>query len=415
MPDYGPELANQYMNALRSHLGAPEEDSLHDAYDVGRKALTRGLGVIQLSLMHHQSLAAILRQLPTPEQGALAASSAAEVQVESLSVFEMALRGYREANEELTRLNHELETLAETEHQARLELERTHRELKQAQGQLVQSAKLAALGQLAAGMAHEINNPLAFVLNNLAVIQRHTRELPELLRLYHEAAALAAPQHQGLFQQIVDLADQIDLPYILENLENMLTRSREGLKRIQLIVQDLREFSGLDRASFLEEVDLNTGIASTVNLVRGRAQSKNVALEVDLGPLPRVTCFASKIHQIVLNLSVNAIDACAAGGKVVIRTCAVPEGVEIHVIDNGCGIDPAIRDRIFDPFFTTKPPGQGTGLGLSISHAIAQEGGGQIDVESTPGQGAHFTLRLPCRPPGAGSGSGVSGGTRVSG
>jgi signal transduction histidine kinase len=423
----GPELAQEYMTALRHHLATAGEESLHEAYDVGRKALTRGLGVIHLAVLHHESLAAILRQLPTAEQSAQAAASAAEVQAESLSVYEMALLGYREANEQLTRLNQELEeqaaelassneryqrlaadleTLANTEHQARLELEKTHRELRQTQGQLVQSAKLAAVGQLAAGVAHEINNPLAFVLNNIAVLQRHTRALPELIRLYHQAAEVAAADRQDLYQQILDLGDQIDLPYILDNLESMLARSREGLKRIQLIVQDLRDFSGLDRASFLEETDLNAGIASTLNIVRGRAQLKRVELEVDLGPLPRITCFASKIHHVVLNLCINAIDACSEGGKVTVRTCAVAGGVEVHVIDNGRGIDPAIRDRIFDPFFTTKPPGQGTGLGLSISHAIIEESGGQIEVDSAPGKGSHFTVRLPLKPPKPGAGSG---------
>jgi signal transduction histidine kinase len=420
----GPELAKEYMEALRHHLTTAGEESLHEAYDVGRKALTRGLGVIHLAVLHHESLAAILRQLPNAEQSAQAAASAAEVQAESLSVYEMALLGYREANEQLTRLNRELEeqaaelassneryrrlaadleALAKTEHEARLELERTHRELRQTQSQLVQSAKLAAVGTLAAGIAHEINNPLAFVLNNMAVLQRHTRALPDLIRLYHQAAEAAAPQQQELYQQILELGDQIDLPYILDNLESMLARSREGLKRIQLIVQDLRDFSGLDRASILEQSDLNANLASTLNIVRGRAHLKHVELEVDLEPLPLVTCFASKIDQVVLNLCINAIDACAEGGKVTVRTHAVPGSVEIHVIDNGVGIAPSIRDRIFDPFFTTKPPGQGTGLGLSISHAIIEEAGGQIEVESEPGKGSHFTVRLPLNPPRAGS------------
>ncbi len=423
----GPELAHEYMEALRNHLATAGEESLHEAHDVGRKALTRGLGVVHLAVLHHESLAAILRQLPTAEQGAQAAASAAEVQAESLSVFEMALRAYRETNEQLTRLNRELEeqaaelassneryrrlaadleTLANTEHQARLELERTHRELKQTQSQLVQSAKLAAVGQLAAGVAHEINNPLAFVLNNVAVIQRHTRALPELIRLYHQAAEVAAAHRQDLYQQILDLGDQIDLPYVLDNLDSMLARSRDGLKRIQLIVLDLRDFGGLDRASVLEEADLNAGITSTLNIVHGRAHSKRVELEVDLEPLPSVTCFPSKIDHVVLNLCVNAIDACSEGSKVTVRTRAVPGGVEIHVIDNGSGIDRAIRDRIFDPFFTTKPPGQGTGLGLSISHGIIEESGGQIEVDSEPGKGSHFTVRLPLKPPRAGARSG---------
>ena len=420
MIDDGRELSHEYMTALRDHVADGGEASLHEAYDLGRKALTRGLGVVHLAVLHHESLAAILRRLPTPEESAKATRSAAEVQAESLSVFEMALRGYRETNAQLTRLNEELreqaaelarsneryrqlaaelEQMAATERQSRLELERTHQELQKTQGQLVHSAKLAALGQLVAGVAHELNNPLAFVLNNLSVLERDTHSLPDLIHLYHEAASVAAQLRQDLYQRILDLADQIDLPYILDNLENILVRSHEGLKRIQRIVQDLRDFARLDQASFQEEIDLSAGIASTLDLIRGRARLQRVELEVDLRPLPPVTCFPSKINQVVLNLGMNAIDACSEGGSVTVRTCAVPGGVEIHVIDTGCGINPAIRAKIFDPFFTTKPPGKGTGLGLSISHAIVEEHGGQIEIDSTPGQGALFIARLPLKPP----------------
>ncbi len=122
-------------------------------------------------------------------------------------------------------------------------------------------------------------------------------------------------------------------------------------------------------------------------------------LFVDFGSLPLVTCYPAKINQVVLNLLSNAVDACGDNGKVTVRTCPCDRGVEIHVIDTGCGIAPAIRERIFDPFFTTKPPGKGTGLGLSISHGIVEDHGGAIEVESTPGQGTHFTVTLPLRPP----------------
>src|SRR5262249_19574549 len=212
-----------------------------------------------------------------------------------------------------------------------------------------------------------------------------------VLRLYQEAASLVSERRSDLSQRMLDLADRIDLPYVLDNLDRILTRSQQGLKRIQQIVLDLRNFAHLDQGTEQEEADLNANIASTLNIVRGWAEMQRVELEVDLAPLPPVTCFPLKINQVVLNLCANAIEACSGGGKVRVRTRAVPGGVEVHVLDTGCGIDPAIRDRIFDPFFTTKPPGRGTGLGLSISHAIVEEHGGQIEVDSAPGQGAHFT------------------------
>ncbi len=148
-----------------------------------------------------------------------------------------------------------------------------------------------------------------------------------------------------------------------------------------------------------EVTDLNAGIKSTINIAIGRAKKQRVDLEMDLMPLPSVTCRLTKINQMLLNLVVNAIDACPQGGKVIVRSRPDRDGVVLQVIDNGCGIDPAIRQKIFDPFFTTKPQGQGTGLGLSIGHGIVAEHGGRIEVESIPGRGSTFTIRLPLKPP----------------
>ena len=407
MSQNGHNFAIDYLATLEDHLARTGEGSLLHAFDLGRAAFTRGIGVVDIAIVHHESLAAILGRMPTLEEHARATRKASEVQAESLSVYEMALLGYREANVELTRLNKELNSqaaalakLAASEREARLELERTHQELKSAQSQLVHSAKLASLGQLVAGVAHEINNPLAFVSNNLAVLRRDTEPLPELFQLYQEATELAAQRRPDLARRIHELADQIDLPYLRDNLEGMLTRSYQGLKRIQQIVLDLRHFAHLDQGVCAEETDLNANITSTLNLIRGWTEIQRVALELDLATLPPVTCSPVKINQVILNLCVNAIDACSEGGKVIVRTRPAAGGVVIQFVDTGHGIDPAIQDRIFDPFFTTKPPGKGTGLGLSISHAIVEEHGGTIEVESTPGQGACFTVRIPLQPPG---------------
>src|SRR5262249_3298947 len=171
-------------------------------------------------------------------------------------------------------------------------------------------------------------------------------------------------------------------------------RSRDGLKRIQQIVKDLRDFARLDESD-LKEVDLVAGIESTLHIIQSRAKKQQVELVRELAPLPPVTCYPAKVNQVVLNLEANAIDACKPGATVTVRTAAGEDGVEIHVIDTGEGIDPAVREKIFDPFFTTKPLGQGTGLGLSISFQIVHDHGGKITLASEPRPGTHVVVAFP--------------------
>jgi signal transduction histidine kinase len=259
---------------------------------------------------------------------------------------------------------------------------------------LVQSEKLAGLGQMVAGVAHEMNNPLAFVGNNLAVAQRDLAALGEVVQTYREADAVIREHRPELMQRIAAADERIDIHYTLTSLGELMVRSREGIARIRQIVRDLCDFARLDTGD-LEDADINDGIRSTLNIVAGAAKNKGVAIETELGALPRVTCYPAKINQVVMNLLTNAIDACSAGGKIVVRTEALQGRVRLTVSDTGIGINPEFRERVFDPFFTTKPPGKGTGLGLSISYGIVQTHGGEIDFSSSPGKGTVFTVNLP--------------------
>jgi signal transduction histidine kinase len=336
-------------------------------------------------------------KLEQTEQGLRDAEQRSRSYADELQVLNATLerrvaartRDLQVSRDHLEERNRLLQELAESERQ-------THEELKRAQTQLVESEKLAALGQLVAGVAHEINNPLAFVANNVAVLQRDIGSLRELLSMYQDGNTVLADRLPELAARIRDLATRIDLAYTLGSLDRLLYRSRDGLKRIQQIVKDLRDFARLD-ASDLQEVDLNAGIASTVNIVLGQAKKQQVTLQMDLGALPPVTCYPAKINQVILNLLTNAIDACPDNGRITVGTRTDGDQVAIVVEDNGTGIDPTIRDKIFDPFFTTKPQGKGTGLGLSISYGIVQGHGGTIDVASRPGEGTRFTVRLPTR------------------
>ncbi len=305
-----------------------------------------------------------------------------------------------QSNDQLQRFTEDLVKLAAAERQSRLELEQANKDLKRAEAHLVQSEKLTSLGLMVAGVAHEINNPLAFVSNNLAVIQRDVGLLNKVLDLFHKAEPTLAQHDPTLLTQLTELADDIDLPYTQQSLQTLFERSREGLRRIENIVRDLRDFARVDPGDY-QEVDLNPGLRSSLNIIQGRARNQGVTLVTELEPLPLVPCQPGKINQVILNLLVNALDACKNGGTITIRSHPEPDNamVRLEIEDTGTGIPADILDRIFDPFFTTKPLGMGTGLGLSISYGIVASHGGSLEVESEPGRGSHFIIRLPLKRP----------------
>ncbi len=271
-----------------------------------------------------------------------------------------------------------------------------NRQLREAQAALVQSEKLASLGQLAAGMAHEINNPVAYVTNNLAVLSREVRAVMEVLQAYRRGAEVLANADPRLAAQVAELEEEADWEWVQENLPRLFDASLDGLSRVRKTVQNLREFARLDAAE-LDELDLNAALTSTLDVLRRDLDEKQISVSTHFEPLPPVVCRPGKIHQVFLNLLLNAVQASPAQGRIELRTAAVRDDAVVEVQDHGCGIDPAHLPRLFEPFFTTKAVGQGAGLGLSICYGIVRDHGGSIDVDSQLGRGSTFRVRLPYR------------------
>jgi signal transduction histidine kinase len=292
------------------------------------------------------------------------------------------------------------------------ELEKILAELKNTQSQLIQSEKMASIGQLAAGVAHEINNPVGFVKSNLGTLQEYHDDIMDLLADYRAVEALLdttdpidSAELTPLLSALRIKREAVDLDFIAQDCRSVVEDSLDGLDRVEKIVTDLKNFSHMDKAQ-LEYADINAGIESTLNIVKNEIRHKAEIVR-DLGDLPQVRCYPQRLNQVFMNLLVNAGHAVEKGGRIHIRTRMVDGRAEIRISDNGCGIPEEIRSRIFDPFYTTRDVGKGTGLGLNVAYNIIESHGGSIEVESAVGEGTTFVIRLDVEPallPDAGGG-----------
>lgn len=275
------------------------------------------------------------------------------------------------------------------------ELAQVNRTLRRAQEQLVQTEKLASIGQLAAGVAHEINNPVGFVFSNFSSLERYLGDLFRMLAAYEASEPLLAATPAAA--RLAELRQTIELDFLKEDVPALMAESREGIERVRKIVQDLKDFSRVDTRQEWEWADLHKGLDSTLNIVNNEIKYKADVVK-RYGELPEVQCLASELNQVFMNLLVNAAHAIdKTRGTIHLRTGHRDDQVWIEVEDDGCGIAADNLSRIFDPFFTTKPVGHGTGLGLSLSYGIVKKHGGQIQVTSELGRGTCFRVSLPVR------------------
>jgi two-component system NtrC family sensor kinase len=266
-------------------------------------------------------------------------------------------------------------------------------ELRNAHEQLLQSEKMASIGQLAAGIAHEINNPVGFVNSNMGSLKTYVETLLDVIDRYE----LAAAPHPQLAAHMAAVRNQVDLAFLKDDVVDLVGESMDGLKRVKDIVQALKDFSHVGEAVW-QVADLHQGLDSTLNIVANEIKYK-ARVEKHYGDIPPITCLASQLNQVFMNLLVNAAQALTGDGVITMRTGGSDGWVWVEVGDNGSGIPPEVMKRIFEPFFTTKPVGSGTGLGLSLSYGIVSRHGGRIDVASEPGVGTRFTVHLPVTPP----------------
>ena len=313
------------------------------------------------------------------------------------------------ATDYLVKMPHAFELQARIRHHSKAYLDsqavqETLSKLQQTQVQLIQSEKMASVGLLAAGVAHEINNPIGFIKSNLGTLMRYMENLIGMVELYQQVKP-SPDIKQDLLREIVDARKNLDFDFLKEDSIELMNETRDGLVRVKKIVQDLKDYSHIDDEDWVVS-DIHKGIESTLSLMAHELDS-TLKVEKQFGELPQVECIAASVNQIFASILTNASQAIDGEGTITIRTGTgskpeqdlpiTEECVWIEIKDDGKGIEAANINNIFDPFFTTLPIGSGQGLGLSTSQSIAHKHKGEILVQSQPGTGASFTIYLPCK------------------
>jgi len=294
---------------------------------------------------------------------------------------------------EIEKLRAEVICINETSKKQKRELELTLENLKLAQSQLIQSEKMASVGVMTAGIAHELNNPINFMSGNVYPLQQDLDEVFSLLDKYEKTV-----NEHGLkeyFAEVDSFKKEMDFSYLIQEIYSLLKGIEEGASRSSEIIKGLRSFSRLDDEA-CQYYDIHEGIDSSLVLLHNKIIDKKISVRKDYGDFEGLECFPSKFNQVIMNILTNSIQAMEESkGELVIQTVSSAIGVKIIIKDNGKGMTQEVKEHIFDPFFTTKEVGQGTGLGLSISYGIIERHNGNIDVISEPGKGTEFIISLP--------------------
>lgn len=279
-----------------------------------------------------------------------------------------------------------------------IELETAYGDLKEAQAHILRQEKMASIGQLAAGIAHEINSPLGFITSNLDVLRKYIEKMKDFSAAQSKAVEdLSVPEGRdtdAIRESLEHKKRYLKIDHVFEDIGDLINESIDGSDRIKRIALDLRSFAGVDESDDCKYADINSRLESTINAVWSALEHK-ARLKKSLGNIPEINCRPGQLNQVFMNILLNAIQSIQGQGEVAVKTWSEKGSVYISIADTGCGMPEDVLNRIFDPFFTTREVGHGMGLGLSMAFAIIKRHNGKIDVESEAGKGTIFTVTLP--------------------